>query len=57
MCVAEVHGESAMRAQKFGVAGHLQCTPCGGEEYGTPPNKANLSMLLPPTTAAHVSSE
>lgn len=57
MRVAEVHAESATRAQKFGVAGHLQRTPCGGEEYGTPPNKAKPSMLLPPTTAAHVSSE
>lgn len=47
MHVTEVHAKSVMRAQQLGVGGHLQCTPCGGEEYETLLKNVKLFMLLP----------
>lgn len=47
MHVTEVHAKSVMRAQQFGVGGHLWFTPCGGEEYGTLLKNVKLFILLP----------
>lgn len=62
MHVTEVHAKSVMRTQQLGVRGHLQCTPCGGEVYGTLLKNVKLFMVLPfimltiyPVDKAHIS--